>query len=111
MFQLLKQRIQALLGLLPGENAKFASELLESARNVREAEYVLTESGIGVIPTELLAPPTTKKPTTFKVTAQQVERRSAPRTGSEAKRRRTMEPSSGSFIVVRKTSGRRRAAG
>lgn len=110
MFETLKQRLMELLGLLPSEDAKIASQLLKSAESTEDINYVLTESGIGQIPTELLAPHTPKPPT-FKVTAKQAERRSAPRTGSEAKRRRTDPPEqTGSIIVVRKTSGRRRAA-
>ena len=105
MFDHLKSRLKAILAAITGEDAKIAAELLESAATKQDVEYVLTESGIGEIPTELLTP--TPKTTTKVIKVR--ERRSAPRTGTEARRRRKIEPISSSIIVVRK-SGRYRAA-
>jgi hypothetical protein len=104
MFETLKSRLKGILAALTGEDAKIASELLESAETEQDINYVLSESGIGEIPSELRKPKLTIKASRTR------EPKQAPRTGSEAKQRRTFEPKSSSIIVVRK-SGRQRKAG
>lgn len=108
MFETLKSRLKGILAALKGEDIQIVAELLDSATNEQDLNYVLMESGIGEIPKELL---TSTKPKTIKVISKVKEPRTAPRTGYEAKRRRTDDPMRSSSIIVVRKSGRQRKAG